>query len=86
MKMKAEKALAIQYRKDFPAPIICAKGRGELARKLIGIAEKNGIQIMRDEKMTEGLFYLQPGELIPEEYYAAMAEMIAFVYRVRNIK
>jgi type III secretion system FlhB-like substrate exporter len=82
--MKAAKALAIQYREDFPAPLICAKGRGDLAERLIEIARKHGIEVVKEEAVTEGLFHLERGDFIPPEYYAAIAEMIAFVYKVRK--
>jgi type III secretion system FlhB-like substrate exporter len=75
-----EKAVAIRYHQDLPAPFIVAKGKKELAHKLVSIAEEHKIQILKQDELTERLFCLDVGSLIPENVYGLVAEILAFVY------
>jgi flagellar biosynthesis protein FlhB len=74
-----EKAVALKYTKEFPAPFILAKGRGELAGKIKELAMKNHITIVEDAPLADGLYGLELGSLIPEEYYEIIAKILVFV-------
>jgi type III secretion system FlhB-like substrate exporter len=74
-----EKAIALKYTLDLPAPFIIAKGKRELARKIEEIARKNGIPVVPNYELTEGLFGLELGSFIPEEYYEIIAKLLVFV-------
>ena len=77
-----EKAAAIQYTEDLPAPIILAKGKGLLAKRIKEIALEQGIQIVDRPELADALVELPLGNLIPEEFYKIVAEILVFVRRV----
>ena len=74
-----DKAVALKYTQELPAPFIVAKGKGELARKIKAIADTNGISIVEDQMLAEGLIELELGSFIPEEYYEIIAKIFVFV-------
>jgi type III secretion system FlhB-like substrate exporter len=75
-----EKAVAVKYIRDLPAPFVIAKGKNNIAQKLVQIAREHGISILRKETLSERLFELETGEFVPEEVYEIVAEILAFVY------
>ena len=74
-----DKAVAVKYNRDVPAPFILAKGRGELAEIIAKIAGKNGVEIINMPELADNLIELEAGSLIPEEYYEIIAELLVFV-------
>jgi type III secretion system FlhB-like substrate exporter len=74
-----EKAAALSYREELPAPIVVAAGRGALAEAIRRIAEENGVAIVEDPALADALLRLDLGELIPESLYAVVAEILVFV-------
>ena len=85
MKEKSPKAAALKYThgKD-PAPKLTAKGRGEVAKKIIEIAKTHGIPIQEDKELVEFLSMLDLYQEIPPELYRAVAEILAFIYSINN--
>ncbi len=77
-----EKAAAIQYTENLPAPIILATGKGLLAKRIKEIALEQGIQIVDQPELADALVELPLGSLIPEEFYRIVAEILVFVQRV----
>jgi len=63
-------------------PRITAKGRDELARKIIENAEQAGVPRMPDPELAAVLAQVPLGDEIPEALYRAVAEVIAFAYIV----
>jgi flagellar biosynthesis protein len=86
MKEKSEKAAALKYShgKD-SVPKLTAKGRGEVAKKIIEIAKTHNIPIREDKDLVEFLSMLDLYQEIPPELYRAVAEILAFIYAV-NMK
>lgn len=82
--MKPTKSVALRYESDLPAPFVAAKGRGNLAAKLVELAEGCGVPIISAESLAESLFYLEVGDFIPETYYRAVAEVLGFVLRTES--
>jgi flagellar biosynthesis protein len=77
-----EKALAM---KDLETnPRVIAKGRGEVARAILKIAEECGIPVYDDPDLFEALCTLDVGERIPEELYGVLAQIISFVYEANR--
>lgn len=76
-------AVAVGYTPGLPAPIVLAKGRGELAAAIREIAASCGISVAAEPELAEGLMEIDPGSFIPEEYYRIVAELLVFVGRVR---
>ena len=76
--MKNEKkAVALRYPENAPAPFICASGKGELARRILEIAQENKIPVVHDEVQEIGSF-------IPEQTWEAMAKIFAFVAELED--
>jgi flagellar biosynthesis protein len=79
-----EKAVAIRYSEELPAPIVLAKGRGELARIITRIASRHGIQLAAVPDLVDSLIQLEVGSLIPEELYRVVAELLVYVRNLRG--
>jgi flagellar biosynthesis protein len=74
-------ALSYQARED-RAPKIAAKGRGYMAERLIEIAKAHHVPIREDKNLVELLSHLDLNQEIPPEVYKAVAQILAFVYRI----
>lgn len=79
------RAVAIQYNKQLPAPFITAKGRGFLANRLMKIAEKHSIPVVKDELLSETLYLMEPGQYIPEEVFGIVAEILVFIKETQDL-
>jgi flagellar biosynthesis protein FlhB len=76
-------AVALKYDGDKPAPEVVAKGKDLIAAQIRKIAEENGVPVISDPPLARSLHRLvEPGQLIPEELFQAVAQLLAFVYRV----
>lgn len=62
------------------APQVVASGAGEIAERIIALAEEAGIAIQKDPDLMEVLAKVPVGSEIPVEIYQAVAEVLAFVY------
>lgn len=81
-----QKAVALKYDHDQGrAPLVVAKGMGEIAEQIIRLAEENDIHIHESPELVEVLVRLELGDEIPEALYRAIAEVIAFAYSLRKI-
>ena len=66
------------------APRVTAKGRGEIADRIIEIASANGVPLREDRALVSVLSKLDLEQRIPQELYVAVAEVIAFAYALRG--
>ena len=84
MKKKA-KAVALKYNKEKDAaPKITAKGSGMVAEKIVEIAQAHNIPLYEDKNLVQVLEVLELEAEIPPELYRAVAEVLAFIYRINN--
>lgn len=76
-KSRSKKAVALKYNveKDM-APVVIASGYGEIAERIIDIAEQKGIPVFRDDSAASLMCMLDVGSNIPTELY----EVIAAIY------
>jgi flagellar biosynthesis protein len=82
---KTVKAVALKYdRKKDHAPKVIAKGRGEIAEKIIEIAAAYHLPRYEDKNLVKILEALELETEIPPELYRAVAEVLAFVYRLNK--
>jgi flagellar biosynthesis protein len=82
---KVDKAAALKYnRGNASAPKMVAKGRGKVAEKIVEIARAHNIPIKEDEDLVEFLSTLDLYQEIPQELYKAVAEILAFLYLVKD--
>ncbi|NLC79371.1 MAG: hypothetical protein GX683_06580 [Ruminococcaceae bacterium] len=77
MSRSDEKAIALKYNLEQDmAPVIIASGYGEVAKRIIDVAEKRGIPVYRDDSAASMLCMLDVGATIPRELY----EVVAAIY------
>lgn len=79
-------AVAMKYNPETDiAPRIVAKGADEQAMRIVKVGEEHGIYIKEDPELTRAIYAVADiGDLIPYEYYNAIADLLAFVYRMKN--
>lgn len=79
-------AAALRYdQKTMSAPIVVAKGEGFVARKIREIAVEKKIPVVENKALARALLLqVEVGEAVPEELYRSVAEVLAFVYRLRG--
>jgi len=83
-----ELAVAIQYEPlEMAAPVVVAKGAGVLAQRIRRLALENNIPIVERKPLAQLLFKeVDTGRPIPDKSYAAVAEVLAYVYRLKGKK
>lgn len=81
-----EYAVALRYRGDEDrAPRVVAKGRGPVAERIRELARAAGVPILPQPPLARLIHKLVPeGREIPPNLYAAVAEVLAYVYRLRH--
>ena len=80
-------AVALDYETGTrDAPRIVAKGRGELARRIVEVAEESGVVVEANGPLAEALAGVELDDTIPIELYEAVAEIIGFVLRASEKK
>ncbi|MGL5363820.1 MAG: EscU/YscU/HrcU family type III secretion system export apparatus switch protein [Bosea sp. (in: a-proteobacteria)] len=76
-------AVALEY-DGTGAPRVTAKGRGEVAAKIMETAREHGIAIEENAVLAEALSAVELDDHIPEPLYQAVAQVIAFVLALRG--
>lgn len=66
------------------APRLVAKGKEEMAEQITRIARENNVPIHEDADLAQVLATLDLDEEIPEELFAAVAEVLAFIYNMNE--
>jgi flagellar biosynthesis protein len=85
MSNKVDRAAALKYKRgDDSAPKMVAKGRGKVAEKIVEIAREHNVPIKEDKDLVEFLSTLDLYQEIPQELYKAVAEILAFIYFVKD--
>ena len=81
-------AIAVQYEMGKQrAPIILAKGMDHVALKILEVAKKHDIPSIENKPLARGLYEaVEINQEIPEKYYHAVAEVLAFVYQLKKGK
>jgi len=82
----AKKAAAVKYDqiKDL-APKVTAKGHGKVAERIIALARSHQIPLVEDRNLVQLLDALDVNTEIPPQMYQAVAEVLAFIYRLNNL-
>jgi flagellar biosynthesis protein len=80
-----ERAVALHYRtEEDSAPKVIAKGEGYVAAAIKETARRHGIPLRRDDDLIELLAQVEIDRQIPPELYAAVAEILSWVYRANE--
>jgi flagellar biosynthetic protein FlhB len=79
-------AVALKYEQDSgKAPIVVAKGEDYLAQKIKEVAREHEVEIVENKPLARMLYYnVDLGMEIPSELYQAVAEVLAFVWKLKN--
>jgi flagellar biosynthesis protein FlhB len=80
-------AVALAYEPGSAAPVVVAKGADKVAKRIREEAAKHGVPIRENKPLARALFRsVEIGEAIPVALYRAVAEVLAAVYRARNVR
>jgi flagellar biosynthetic protein FlhB len=80
-------AVALVYDGLKAAPEVLAKGQDLVAAQIRKVAAENGVPVISDPPLARSLHAnVEVGHQVPEELFAAVAQLLAFVYRVGNRK
>ncbi len=79
-------AVALSYTgEDGKAPVVLAKGRGFVAQRIREIAKQNNIPVLERKPLARALFAsVEIGKEIPYELFKAVAEVLAYVYKIKG--
>lgn len=77
-------AVAIKYLEDLPAPFIIAKGKNEVAAKIVRIAEEHGVELAIEPELSEALYEFEVGSFIPEQMYEIIAHILSHIMTARK--
>ncbi|MCF6463353.1 EscU/YscU/HrcU family type III secretion system export apparatus switch protein [Clostridium sp. Cult1] len=86
MNNKNKKAVALFYKEGFNAPKVIAKGKGEIAEKIIDVGKKQNVEIYEDKDLIDELIKLNLHDEIPPQLYEAVAKIVFFVYQLDKEK
>ena len=82
---RKKKAVALKYNLEQDlAPVVIASGYGEVAERIINIAEERGIPVYRDDSAASMLCMLEVGASIPEELYQVVATIYIQIMETAN--
>jgi flagellar biosynthesis protein len=77
-------AVALAYGQSQGAPRVVAKGRGLIAQAIIERARQNGIFVHESEDLVGLLMQVELDQQIPPQLYLAVAELLAWLYRLEH--
>jgi flagellar biosynthesis protein len=77
-----QEAVALAYEAGDFAPNVLAKGRGAIAENIIAIAKENGVFVHESKDLVSLLMQVDLDDHIPAELYQAIAEILAWLYRL----
>ncbi len=78
-------AVALRYdRRDDKAPQVVASGRGALAERILALAFAHGVKVREDADLAEILAAVEIGQQIPLAAFAAVAEILFYLYQVNE--
>jgi len=79
-------AVALRYEAEYmDAPMVVAKGVDFVAQRIKKVARESGVTIVENQELARNLYYIcDLGDVIPENLYQAVAQVLAFVYRQRQ--
>ncbi len=79
-------AIALKYEEGMDAPKVVAKGAGFIAQTIKTLAAENDIPLVENKPLARTLFKsTEIGDFIPADLYRAVAEILAYVYRLKGL-
>jgi flagellar biosynthesis protein len=80
----AREAIALAYRQTDAAPRVVAKGKGLVAEEIIAKAKEHGVFVHESPELVALLTQVDIDEHIPPQLYMAVAELLAWLYRIEQ--
>lgn len=77
-------AVALKYAEGDGAPHVVAKGRGLIAEEIIARAKEHGVFVHESPELVALLTQVDIDSQIPPQLYIAVAELLAWIYRVEQ--
>jgi flagellar biosynthesis protein len=81
---RRSEAVALTYDAADGAPRVVAKGRGYLAEEIIERARQAGVYVHESPELLSLLMQVDMDDRIPPQLYIAVAELLAWLYRIEN--
>ncbi len=81
---KRQAAVALAYQGKDAAPRVVAKGRGLIAQAIIERAREHGVFVHESEELVGLLMQVELDQSIPPQLYLAVAELLAWLYRLER--
>jgi len=79
-------AVAISYANKDKAPVVVAKGYGDIAESIIRRARESGLYVHASPDMVKLLMHVDLDAQIPPQLYVGVAELLAWLYQLENAK
>ena len=78
-------AVALRYKRGMTAPLVVAKGQDLVAQKIKAVARAAGVTIVENRPLARALYAsVEIGDAVPQELYKSVAEVLAYVYRLKR--
>ena len=77
-------AVALAYSQTDAAPRVVAKGRGLVAEQIIARAREHGVYVHESPELVSLLLQVDLDQRIPPQLYIAVAELLAWMYRLES--
>jgi flagellar biosynthesis protein FlhB len=79
-------AVALKFDRSMPAPKVVAKGAGHVAEKIKSLAQDHDVPVIEQKPLARALYKtVEIDQFIPADLYHAVAEMLAYVYRLKGL-
>jgi len=85
-KVPLQNAVALAYNTNQTAPRVVAKGSGLIAEAIIARAKESGVYIHESKELVSLLMQVDLDQQIPPALYRAVAELLAWLYRIENMQ
>ena len=85
--MAMQRMMQVLYEQGMSAPKVVAKGQDIVAQRIKEVARENNITIVENKPLARALFdTVEIGGFVPESLYKAVAEVLAYVYKLKHKK
>lgn len=79
-------AVALKFERSMPAPMVVAKGAGKIAERIKAVAQENEVPVIEQKPLARALYKnVEIDQYIPADLYHAVAEILAYVYRLKGL-